>query len=444
MHLANTFEIAKSIQNESSKLVKEALLKKHKDNKQFRNLLNFLLNPFVVTGISSKKMNKSFTAEIRSKLMPETTELHSLNEMMEYLMENNTGKDLDVLSVTQYVHETHDAFGDEVADFVVEVATKDFKLGISEKTVNKVYGKNTIPSFGVMLAESFAKKGDKIDGEFFVTLKLDGNRCLVVREGDSVKFFTRKGQQIEGLVELEEQFKEFATDMVYDGELLLEEIEGVESGELFRMTQKIVRKDGEKKGLHFHMFDALPLDEFIEGKSTLPYARRRAFLEIVDVFIESKGFKNVHVLPVLYRGTDKDEISKILESVEEKGYEGLMVNSADGKYVTKRTSDLQKVKTMTTSDLLVLDIEMSDKPAFKGLLGRVNVEYKGNKVGVGSGFTIEQREQFTQNPDDIIGKVIEVQHFGETQDSKTKMFSLRFPIFKGVRDDKTADDVNYE
>lgn len=441
MNLTHMYEVAKSIQNESSKTGKEALLRKHEDDKDLRKLLNFLLNPFIVTGISSKKINKDFQEKAVLKVRKDIMILETLEEVIDYLEKYNTGKDSDILSVLSFIESLTDK---DVIDFVIGVVTKDFKLGISEKTVNKVYGKNTIPSFGVMLAESFAKKGDKIDKDFFVTLKLDGNRCLVVREGDDVKFFTRKGQPIEGMVELENEFKEFATDMVYDGELLLEEKEGVESGELFRLTQKVIRKDGEKKGLIFHMFDALPLDEFKDGKSLMSYRRRRSFLDIVDIFIDSKEFKHVKVLPVLYEGTDKEEIYKLLAQVESQGYEGLMVNSSDGKYATKRTADLQKVKTMVTADLLVVSMEMSDTSSFKGMMGRVNVEYKNNTVGVGSGFTIEQRKEFTENPESIIGKVIEVQHFGETNDEKTKLPSLRFPIFKGIRHDKTAEDVNYE
>ena len=37
----------------------------------------------------------------------------------------------------------------------------------------------------------------------------------------------------------------------------------------------------------------------------------------------------------------------------------------------------------------------------------------------------------------MIGKIIEVQYFEETQDSKTLKYSLRFPVFKQIREDKT-------
>ena len=120
-----------------------------------------------------------------------------------------------------------------------------------------------------------------------------------------------------------------------------------------------------------------------------------------------------------------------------------MINTADGLYVNKRTDGLLKVKTFKTADLLVMNVEIAIDGQFKGLMSRVNVEYKGNLVGCGSGFTLEQRKHFAENPDDICGKIIEVQFFEESQDDKTKNLSLRFPTFKGIRHDKGVEDINY-
>lgn len=434
--ILNTYNIMKSIEEESSKNGKEAILEKHKDNQEFVKALKFLLNPFIVTGISTKKMNKK-----RIPHFENMQALTSLEDVINYLSANNTGKDVDIATLQSFIN----IIGDEnVQEFVKKFVTKDLKLGISEKTVNKVYGKGTIPSFGVLLAESFAKKSDKIQGKFYVTLKLDGNRCLAIKENEVVKFFTRKGIEMEGLSELSNGFAELPDNTVYDGEIILINEDNLASDELYRATQKVVRKDGEKVNLEFHMFDIVPLQEFKAGKSKEKYDSRRNKLDnLIKPIVE--GNKFVHVLPILYQGHDKSIIPALLQEVEEKNYEGLMVNSADGLYVTKRTVDLQKVKSMSTADLLVTDLEIAIDGQFKGLLGRVNVEYKGkSKVGVGSGFTLEQRKEFANNPDLIVGKIIEVQFFEESKDEKTGLPSLRFPVFKGIRDDKGVEDVNYE
>lgn len=428
------------LENTSAKTTKEQILKNHKDDKDFLKALTFLLNPYVVTGISTKKMNKKVKKP--DVLIVPTC----FDSVISYLENNNSGRDTDIASIQAYIEQLESP---ELQTFVRKFVTKDLKLGISEKTVNKVYGKDTIPTFAVMLAESFEKKQDKVKGKFYITLKLDGNRCVAIKENGITKFFTRKGQEIDGLTQLVEEFKVFPDNTVFDGELILVNKDNLPSAELFRATQKVVRKDGEKKDLEFHMFDTLPLSEFKQGKSKKKYEQRRntldlMFAKLTDTYsdlIEDANF--VKRLPVIYEGVDKSVIPAYASVVEEQGYEGLMINTADGLYQSKRVNDLLKVKSMKTADLLVMSLEKAIDGQFEGLLGRVNVEYKGNLVGCGSGFTLEQRRYFIDNPDEIVGKIIEVQFFEESQDEKTGQPSLRFPVFKGIRDDKGVDDINY-
>ncbi|MER2006539.1 MAG: ATP-dependent DNA ligase [Psychrobacillus sp.] len=444
MNLNKIYEIMTAIEKESSKTGKEKILKDNQGNNDFVEALKFLLNPFIVTGISTKKINKKFKDGLVVKGV-----LLGFKGLLEHLRKNNSGRDEDIRLIQQYIEQLETP---ELQTFVKKFVTKDLKLGISEKTVNKVYGKGAIPTFGVMLAESFEKKQDKVKGKFYITLKLDGNRCAVIKEDGVVKFFTRKGQPIEGLVELEEEFKHFPDNRLFDGELILANTEGLSSADLFRATQKVVRKDGEKKNLEFHMFDTIPLDEFKTGKSKKKYEQRRNEMELMfgklsdstnGNMVESLDLKFIKLVDVLYEGEDKSVIPAYAVVVEKEGFEGLMVNTADGLYQTKRVVDLLKVKSMKTADLLVMSIEKAIDGQFEGLMSRVNVEYKGGLCGVGSGFTLEQRKFFIENPDEIVGKIIEVQFFEESKDEKTGQLSLRFPVFKGIRDDKGVDDINY-
>jgi DNA ligase-1 len=57
------------------------------------------------------------------------------------------------------------------------------------------------------------------------------------------------------------------------------------------------------------------------------------------------------------------------------------------------------------------------------------IKHKGNIVRVGSGFTIDQRQDFYKHPKKILGKIITVQYFEETQNQDGGI-SLRFPTFK--------------
>jgi DNA ligase 1 len=431
--MENVVKIIGELQAESSKTGKEAILRANKDNELFRKVLRFVYNPFIVTGLSTKKITKN--VKINSSSYPTT-----LEEAINHLRKNNSGRDTDIAVIQAFINTLET---DEMKEVAQQIFTKDLKVGITEKTINKVYGKGEIPSFGVMLAESYAKKEDKVKGKFFITLKLDGNRCVAVNEEDGVKFFTRKGQPIQGMTELENQFKELPKGLVYDGELLLVNKDNLPSDELFRATQKVVRKDGEKKDLEFHVFDSVSIEEFYDGKSKKTYEQRRNTLDLMFNHFNDGQIQAIKLLPVLYEGTDKNMIGVLMKWAEEKNYEGLMVNTANGLYVTKRTDNLLKVKQFKTADLLVVSLEKAIDGQFKDLLARVNVEYKGNLVGVGSGFTIEERRQFTEDPDLIVGKIIEVQYFEESKDEKTGEPSLRFPVFKGIRHDKGLEDVNY-
>ena len=435
------FHILDSIRRTNSRTGKEAILKEHEGNELLRYALNFLYNPYIVANLSTKKINKQI-----EPFDVGNDNFSRVDDVMRYIKMYCRGRDYDIYVVQNYINKLED---ETLKQFAREIFTKSYKCGLTEKTINKVYGKDTIESFAVMLAESYAKKESKVTGKFYVTLKLDGNRCIAIKEDDKVKFFTRKGQAIEDMVELENELSIFPNGTVLDGELLLVNDKGLTSDALFRATQKVVRKDGEKKNLEFYAFDILSIEEFKNGKSKMVYEDRREKLESLysllgETNITGKNsFKFLKVLPVLYKGTNKNMISVLMKWAEENNYEGLMVNTAKGLYVTKRTADLLKVKKFKTADLLCVSYDKAIDGQFKDMLARINVEYKGSLVGVGSGFTIEEREYFTANPNEIVGKIIEVQFFEESKDEKTGQPSLRFPTFKGIRHDKGIDDVNY-
>ncbi|UGO50758.1 ATP-dependent DNA ligase [Bacillus phage vB_BanS_Sophrita] len=430
--LEKVYDALTAIQGVSGSKAKEQELAKYKGDEDIFNALDFLLNTFITTGISTKKMKKKITTNFEMVVVPLT-----FSALLSYIKNNNTGRDLDVTVVNRYIKSQPS----EYADFIKKVITKDLKLGISAKTVNKVFGEGSIPVFDVMLAHEFKKHSHKLKGKFFITLKLDGNRCLVMREGDGVKFFTREGKPILGMIELEEQFMSLPSGYVYDGELLLINKDQLSSKDLFQATQKVVRTKGEKVDLDFHIFDTLPIAEFNAGKSKLTYEKRRAQVDLLQHHI--KDAKNIFLVPVLYEGTNKEMVTHFASWAIENLHEGVMVNTANGLYTATRTTNLLKYKEFDSGDLVVVSVEEAIDGQFVGLMGRVNVEFRGNLVGVGSGFSISERRQYIENPDEIIGKIIEVRYFEETKDEKTGRPSMRFPTFKGIRYDKTLDDIRY-
>jgi len=430
MTIGQIVDVFKKLQSTSSRTEKEAILKANANNNDFRKILEFVYNPFILTGIKSKKLQK-FEKYYDEQLAKQFGDVF---DVIEYVTKNNSGRDEDVKVVASFIN---DHLEEDVQAFLREVFTKELKCGITASTINKVYGKGTVPEFNVMLAHSYKDHGHKLKGKFYTTLKLDGIRCIAIKNGNSIQFFTRQGQPIDGLVEIEEELKNISlVNYVLDGELLLKP-NGMNSADLFRATQKVVRKDGIKTGLDFHVFDGLSYTDFISGKSELTYEERR---KVLANMVFCTDYKHIKHLPVLYEGENKEVISDLLERITAEGHEGLMINTADGFYVTKRTDALLKVKEMYTIDLKVVGYE-EGTGKYKGTLGALIVDYKGNEVNVGSGYTDEDRSMIWSMRDEIIGRVIEVQYFMESKNENGGI-SLRFPVFKQLRE--AGKEVSYD
>jgi DNA ligase-1 len=130
-----------------------------------------------------------------------------------------------------------------------------------------------------------------------------------------------------------------------------------------------------------------------------------------------------------------DHFQEWVKKAADYGWEGVMLR-ADEPYKGKRSKDLLKVKKFFDNEYKVIDTEMGDFRYVKDsaeweetMLSCVMIQHKNNIVRVGSGFTIEQRQEFYQDPSKILGKIITVQYFEETKNQDGGI-SLRFPTFK--------------
>ena len=71
----------------------------------------------------------------------------------------------------------------------------------------------------------------------------------------------------------------------------------------------------------------------------------------------------------------------------------------------------------------------------KILMSNITIKLSENEFcNVGSGFSQEDRELYYKNPNLILGHQVEIKYFEKTLNQKGKI-SLRFPIFKCVRDE---------
>jgi DNA ligase-1 len=392
-------------------------------NPLFLETYNFIFNPFITTGIAKKKIEK--------ELGKVHLDYHvGLSKMMSWIQEKNTGSDDIIRELQSWI-----AFQpEETHQFLKNVFTNDLQIGASEKALNEALGYEYIPVHEIMLAKRWEKEEHKIkDGEkFFVTLKMDDYRTTVIFNEETQKweFKARSGFLFEDVVEIEEIFSLLPKDMVFDGGLISTHAY-MKAKDRFRHTGKLLKTQGPKYELMFYVYDMLPKSEFKAGKSKLNYEQRQEQIrEVLSRFEETELIQPVERL---YEGTDKEEIWPLLEDVLSKEFEGLMVNTAKGKYETKRTDQLLKVKEFYTVDLRVLDTYEYKHP---GNLGGFICEYKdGNTVRVGGGFKKHERAEWWPKRDEFVGKIIEVKYFQESTNQNGGK-SIRHGHFVGLRWDK--------
>ena len=135
---------------------------------------------------------------------------------------------------------------------------------------------------------------------------------------------------------------------------------------------------------------------------------------------------------MFYEGTDQSEIWKWLAYCEQHDMEGCMLN-LDTPYECKRTKSLMKIKKFYDFDLQIVGYE-EGTGRNKGRLGAFVVDYNGNKVKVGCGYSDEERVNFWNNRDKYIGRVITVKYKEISKDKKTGLESLKFPVYCGIRE----------
>ncbi len=445
--MEEVIKIIKELQANSGKRLQE-ILEEHKDNQMLKDVLYFVYNPFIVTGLSNKKIEKD-TSDIkvrgtrRFRNFLEETALISDEDfekaiftiknfditcVFDYLIDHNTGRDEDIAYVQTYIKSRPE----EYREIYKQIFTKELKLGITAKTINKVW-KDFIPEFNVMLAEKYWDRIDELEKEkpdIIITQKYDGIRAVAkVRDGN-VEIFSRQGKPIEGLKDIEEELKELE-DGFYDGELLLDK-EDIPSKDLYRETVQVVNSKSEyKSNVIFNIFDSIPLNDFVIEYSKYSCIDRKRFVYKELRRVNLNWLKPVEIL---YHGKyDKRIVQQELDKQIALEHEGVMVNLAYAPYEGKRTKNILKVKAMQDCDLKIIGFEEGTGKN-KRTLGAVIVDYKGFEVKVGSGFTNQDRDYFWANQEELLGRVITVQYFEETTNKKDNSLSLRFPVYLELRE----------
>lgn len=423
--MLEVIRLFKEIQNTSSLNDKKAIISANKDNELFKKCLVFLLDGNVTTGIAEKKYD---SLEARCSDWKHNDISAEFCELMDYIKTHNTGRDEDVIQVQSWCY----ALDDEIKEFTRGMITKKIKLGIDVKGVNKAIP-NLIPTWEVQQAYPLANKNEPKDGEWFaLSQKLNGNNNGVL-DG---KCISRQGKEFTGMEHIIADVNKLSfKDMFFNGELIRKNEDNLPDDENFQIGTGVINSDDtDKTCIKFVIYEMLPKEEFLNGVSKLTYKqRRKTYLDPLAEEISALGFENIEVVSLVYEGTDKSKIQELLDKADNDGWEGLILNK-DTKWKNKRNNGILKVKSWKHADLLCTGV-IEGEGRNKGTLGSIECDYKGFKLGV-PGFTDEMRDYYWNNPNEIIGKIVQIKYKGETK-NKQGGISVQFPSFQCIRHDKT-------
>lgn len=404
---------------------KKRLLNEKRNDGEVKKFLDYLLNPFFVTGISEKRIDKITTK-------PVTVEFGSFHELMAYIRLNNTGSEEVMANVQNFLRKIEYEYRD-LFEFYVGIITKTLRIGCDVKTVNDGLGFELIPRWEVQQAYQIGKMKMNENEWFSLSQKLNGVRGTYF-DG---KLISRQGKEFSGLDHILADISKLLCleqeEWVLDGELIRKNMDGISDNENFRLSTGIInQEDADKTCIQMVIFDILPKEEFLHGESKLRYKDRLKQLENLRKRIRAQKLMSLRVVDVLYTGTHTDMIQVCLDKMVREGKEGVMLNR-NAKYMRKRHNGILKVKRFYTVDLEILDLE-EGTGRLRGTLGAFVVRYKGNILRVGSGMTDEQRATFWSNGIALVGRVIEVKYKEESRDKQTGLYSLQFPIFVQLRE----------
>ena len=337
-----------------------------------------------------------------------------------------TGHDA-IAAVNSFIE--HNSEHEELIHCIID---KDLKTRAGDKLINKAIPDH-IPEFSVALADKY--NPDIVDWKdgWYVSRKIDGARCIaVVDSNGNTTFYSRTGKSFDTLDVVGDGIKALGiTDVVFDGELCLVDEDGNEDFQ--GIMKQLKKKDHTITNPSYKIFDMISHDEFYskKGEANKVYTHR------LNNLTETMKNNTCPCLSVLEqdRIKDDDHFAEWVTKANKNSWEGLMLR-ADEPYKGKRSKDLLKYKSFSDDEYEVVDVEMGPFRYVKNgaecvetMLSCVTIMHKNHPVRVGSGFSIEQRQDFYKHPKKILGKIITVQYFSESKNQDGGL-SLRFPTFK--------------
>ena len=414
------WNIIQKLESDNSRLFKESVVLEHINDEVFLQGCRLALDPLVTFGVQQVPFSETDGPGVDVGKVHEV--YHSL---INRTLTGNAARD----AIQELCNE---ATNEEWNDWYRRILIKDFRCGVSVKTINNVQ-KGTIPVFGCMLAHDGAKHPKKIKGECLVEYKYDGVRVIAIVQNGSATLYSRNGKLLSNFPHIEEALsKPEFEGLVFDGEVMSDDFQS--------LMKQVHRKEGaQTQDAYLAVFDMLTLAEFNAGGTNKNAdVRRGRLIELDHDNLLPSSIKIVDAYSVNFDTEEgKAEFDKLNKTALAEGYEGLMIKPINEGYKCKRSHAWLKVKPFIEVTLKVIALEEGTGKN-EGMLGALVVEGEDDgkffHVNVGSGLTDDMRKDVWSAQDSVVGQLVEIRADAATQSQDAdETWSLRFPRFKTFR-----------
>jgi len=409
----------------TSTLKKKEIIERYSENEFVLKCLRYTLDPFKMYYVTSKNIKK-------------LGENYRSAEAYENIFDLLDDLDKRVITGHKAISEINsycEGKSGFVKELVHSIVDKNLQIRANAKLINKVIP-GLIPTFELALANSYDPKHVNLESEtWLASRKLDGVRCIAICDNlGNVKLHSRAGKEFDTLDKVKEDLiYAMKPNTVWDGEICILDEDGNESFQ--GIMKEIRRKDHTIPNPTFLVFDCLTLEEFNSGTSTRKLSER-IIKDLQPMHNSIEGYDTLQALEMT-KVDSFEQIQSMADEADSLGHEGIMIRK-DCEYKGKRSNDILKVKKMHDEEYEIVGFDFADhrviengKEVKERMLSQIYIEHKGNKVGVGSGFSKEQRRYYTKNFNELTGKTATIQYFEETL-NEDGLYSLRFPVVKHI------------
>ena len=449
-------EILNSIDKQSSRTGKIALIEANKDNALFKKVLQKALNPYV-----NFYIRKIPDYTIRFLASPDDKH-QTLDWALEQLVKLEE-RELTGHAAIAHLEYILGELGPDDSTVLERIIGKDLRCGAADGTTNAAIP-GFIPEYPCLLARPYDEKNIKnITYPAYSQLKADGLRANVLVKNNKVTSCGRSGRPIDLLGHLDADMlllsSQYGTDMFYDGEFVVvdanEKIVDRKTGNgIINKAIKGTISDAEAKQVRFQVWDAFPLSEFFARKSAETYDKRfPKLVKAVATLNEGQaalanalkvGARKYRLIP--YEIVNSlEEAVKHFEKLLAAGEEGTILKNYCGLWEDTRSKHLVKFKAEKDADMEIMGFNPGEGK-FVGMVGSIQMASIDRLVECNiSGFPDDLRKWITEHQGELLGTIATVLYNERIKSkARTGVDSLFLCRFQEFRNDKKVANSSKE